>query len=198
MKRHLLIIAICLLLGAVLNVAVAWGAATWSGPSSIDPDEARFVAERVWNRYAPEGSPPFHEYHVVTRWGMTGAVVSSGVNFSVLEVRVGSPIRSFQYHMYLHEGNEVVNGWVVPSKFVPVSRWWQRTLILPYEPIWPGLVINTLFYAAILWLLIPGPFALRRFLRVRRGLCTACAYPMGESSVCTECGVTLRKRGRPT
>ena len=42
--------------------------------------------------------------------------------------------------------------------------------------------------------LIPGPFVLRRFLRVRRGLCPKCAYPMGESSVCTECGKPLAKR----
>ncbi len=57
-----------------------------------------------------------------------------------------------------------------------------------------GFTINTLFYAAIFWLLIPGPFALRRFQRVRRGLCPKCAYPMGESSVCTECGGALAKR----
>ncbi len=62
---------------------------------------------------------------------------------------------------------------------------------LPLHPIWPGFAINTLFYAAILWLLLPGPFALRRFLRLRRGLCPKCAYPMGESVVCTECGGAL-------
>ena len=42
-----------------------------------------------------------------------------------------------------------------------------------------------------LWLLIPGPFALRRFLRTRRGLCPRCAYPVGESAVCSECGREL-------
>ncbi len=59
------------------------------------------------------------------------------------------------------------------------------------RPIWPGFAINTLLYAALLWLLIPGPFVLRRFLRLRRGLCPKCAYPIGESSVCTECGKPL-------
>ncbi len=42
---------------------------------------------------------------------------------------------------------------------------------MPLGPIPLGFAVNTLFYAALLWLLIPGPFALRRFLRVRRGLC---------------------------
>ena len=62
---------------------------------------------------------------------------------------------------------------------------------MPLGPIPLGFAVNTLFYAALLWLLIPGPFALRRFLRVRRGLCPRCAYPIGESSVCTECGGEL-------
>ena len=55
-------------------------------------------------------------------------------------------------------------------------------------PLWLGFAVNTLFYAAILWLLISVPFVLRRFIRVRRSLCPACAYPMGESAVCSECG----------
>ncbi len=59
------------------------------------------------------------------------------------------------------------------------------------RPLWPGFAVNTLFYAVVLWLLIPGPFALRRFIRVRRGLCPACAYPRGESDVCSECGKAL-------
>ncbi len=65
---------------------------------------------------------------------------------------------------------------------------------LPLLPIWPGFVVNTLFYAAVLWLLICGPFALRRFIRIRHGLCPACGYPMGESSICSECGAELPRR----
>ena len=63
--------------------------------------------------------------------------------------------------------------------------------VLPLRPIWSGFAVNTLSYATLLWLLILGPFALRRFLRIRRGLCPKCAYPMGESAVCSECGKPL-------
>jgi len=56
--------------------------------------------------------------------------------------------------------------------------------VLPLRPIWRGFAINTLFYAALLWL----PFVLRRFVRLKRGLCPACAYPRAESDVCSECG----------
>ena len=72
--------------------------------------------------------------------------------------------------------------------------WSSGDPAMPLVPIWPAFAVNTLFYATILWLLIPGPFTLRRFLRVRRGLCPKCAYPMGESPVCTECGRLLPKR----
>ncbi len=40
---------------------------------------------------------------------------------------------------------------------------------------------------------MPGPFALRRFIRRKRGLCPACGYPTGESAVCSECGKVLPK-----
>jgi hypothetical protein len=62
---------------------------------------------------------------------------------------------------------------------------------IPTKIIWGGLAINTLFYAGILWLLFAAPFALRRRRRIKRGLCPACAYPVGESDVCTECGQPL-------
>ncbi len=62
--------------------------------------------------------------------------------------------------------------------------------VVPVRPFWPGFAVNTIFYAAILWLLIPGPFALRRFVRVKRGRCPACAYDLrhGEHDACPECG----------
>ena len=67
---------------------------------------------------------------------------------------------------------------------------------LPLRPIPRGFAINTIFYAVLLWLLICGPFALRRFLRVNRGLCVKCGYPRGELPVCTECGAELPRSAR--
>ena len=49
---------------------------------------------------------------------------------------------------------------------------------LPLRPLWPGFAINTVFYATILWLFIPGPFALRKHIRRKRGLCVACGYDL--------------------
>ncbi len=81
--------------------------------------------------------------------------------------------------------------WPAPS---PSGFGWPKAL--PLRPIFPAFVINTVFYAALLWLLIPGPFVMRRFMRVRRGLCPKCKYPMSESAVCSECGKALPGRAK--
>jgi len=75
---------------------------------------------------------------------------------------------------------------------VPASTG-QFGLILPYRPLWPGFAINTVFYAGILWGLLAVPFALRRWRRIRRGLCPKCAYdlrgrPPKDAEKCPECG----------
>jgi hypothetical protein len=62
---------------------------------------------------------------------------------------------------------------------------------LPVRPVWLGFTINTLFYVAILLLLMRARITLRRFIRTRRRLCLTCGYPIGESAVCTECGSTV-------
>ena len=73
------------------------------------------------------------------------------------------------------------------------SLTWSKAYALPLKPILHGLLINTLFYAVILWLHISGPFMLRRFLRCKRGLCVKCAYDMkgAEHVLCPECGHQL-------
>ncbi len=72
-------------------------------------------------------------------------------------------------------------------------EWWRRPMTIPYRPYWPGLLANTLFYGVILWLFWFTPGAIKRTLRRRRGLCPKCAYPVGPSELCTECG-TARPR----
>lgn len=64
--------------------------------------------------------------------------------------------------------------------------------ILPLQPIWSGLIINTVFYISLWYTL----FSLRNIwrgirsiLRRRRGKCVHCAYQlMPEQTRCSECG----------
>ena len=195
MKRPLLIIAIFLLLGAVVNVAVAWGCAWWprSGTDIWSEDQKVLPSSRDvgwWNKHVF----PLFDADIDDRWDCRDLGV---------EMRVFYGIDSNQRTV---SAIHALSGWPARSMsgetwdaFVPGQRpkWSNRRAMfvgrgfIPLRPIWPGFAVNTLFYATILWLLIAGPFALRRFLRVRRGLCPKCAYPMGESYVCTECGRAL-------
>ncbi|UYV11518.1 MAG: hypothetical protein NCW75_09415 [Phycisphaera sp.] len=61
---------------------------------------------------------------------------------------------------------------------------------LPLRPIWPGLLANTLFYAALTLSLMAGWRWLRTRRRRVRGRCVACGYELGEGvRVCPECGL---------
>lgn len=72
---------------------------------------------------------------------------------------------------------------------------WKVEAELPVRPVWAGVAVDTIFYGCALWMLVRFPGRLGRFVRLRRGLCPACAYPAGVSPVCTECGMALRRTG---
>lgn len=63
---------------------------------------------------------------------------------------------------------------------------------------WPGVILNPLLFAVLSWLLLVAPIAIflsaRRALRVRRGRCPACSYPVGATNRCTECGCQATSR----
>ena len=192
MKRRLLIIAIFLLLGAVVNVAVAWCYAIggWLPEGrqttvELDRGEAKqLFADRL--AVVAEPTSGYEERCV----GRTFLVVSIDppdlAEHQVQVLMTGWPCLALEGQWGLVHGRSKASGLLI-------TRWERRhqAVAFPLRPLWPGFAVNTLLYAVILWLLLLGPFALRRFLRLRWGLCPKCAYPMGESQVCTECGKPL-------
>jgi hypothetical protein len=65
---------------------------------------------------------------------------------------------------------------------------------LPLRPIWPGLLINTCFYAALWLVLLCAARMAKRTWRRRRGRCAACGYDLAGLNAnacpctCPECG----------
>ncbi len=61
---------------------------------------------------------------------------------------------------------------------------------LPYLPVWSGMLLNTLFYAALLWCALAVLRAFRHARRMHRGRCPACRYDLGFDfrTGCPECG----------
>ncbi len=211
MRRRLLTIAIFLLAGAVVNVAVAWGYALWSpstpgSPIGSNPREDRaWFLDRVpptrWTDWdgpylTPDAGPG---YELIRFFAMTlDPAAPKGWRVNVRRLRSGLPLVSL-------EGSRWFKG-VYPIPPTATFRWNLNAALepppelrprygrlLPLRPLPTGFAVNTTFYATLLWLLTCLAIAVRRFLRLRRGLCPKCAYPMGESSVCTECGRELPK-----
>ena len=238
MRRHLLIAAIFLLAGAVVNVAVAWGCAAYidiakSSRIEVGRREQWHVVQRriggasrvlVLHRAADVNLLYDNPDGVWALDGMTKFSASAGIWRSVFPSRLHTLPSWVSINEFTRREPTIVTleledarGWpmlALRCRIVPQRPSWRSVdevqgglalsprkqvypwfgfRALPFHPIWHGFAINTLLYATILWFLIPGPFALRRFLRMRRGLCPACAYPMGESAVCSECGEPLRK-----
>ena len=165
-------VAVFLLLGAMANVAVAWticrhrtrvAHVTYLAGTTIDFDAVYPLPEIAEGDWQS--------------WGVPAPSLRVNDAASYLKASAG--------HYLSWDG-----GWIVtyPRWFVGATA-----LPLPLRPIWPGFAINTLFYAAILWLLFAAPGRVRRWRRVRRGLCAKCAYPVGTSDVCTECGASVRR-----
>ena len=208
MKRIIAKLFVFLLLGAVVNVAVAWGCATW-GRHPDDLPQWRFIRSHWVKSIPPDWSPrPDFASKVVT-FGQTFVSCEGrtrrpdDTSWEIQEVReFGFPMRAMLLMrnwiasdwLYLPAGWE--DEWIVPELIPwqesPISALQER--YVPRHPIWPGFAINTLFYAATLWLLFAFPFTLRRWRRIRRRLCAKCAYPLGTSTVCTECGAAVRCR----
>jgi hypothetical protein len=229
-KRRAFKVVLLLLLGAIINVAVAWALAVCVDPNGVPMEivrthsgdkviETAGVQRRLGhvrlNRF--RGDPFSDEYYhaLIRETRRTGTIPSDARS----EDACGLPFASLKCHTTTNvtlytstrkivnlarniDELEVVGGvklrpWDTgPTRKFGVgnydyTRVWRA---LPYHPLWPGFAVNTVFYAGMLWMLFAASFALLRRRRKKHGLCPACAYPVGASNVCTECGKALTHR----
>ena len=101
------------------------------------------------------------------------------------------PVFSAEVWWASHSSNwvwKVVGGELVGSQSVPAG---DGVRIVPLQPIWSGLVVNSLFYSSV-WYAIFSLFwyrELRSTLRRRRGQCVRCGYKiLNVQTRCSECG----------
>ncbi len=204
MKRRILIITIFLLLGVVINVAVAWGCALWLPMDNIVSLFENQARQRIPPDVTVRSDLFFFNGMEIKQPGrfflmLAGTEVDSrGIESAVpLYVRCesGWPVVSLTgtYRMTVN-GPETSSLLFVPdSLFDRVANYY-----LPLGPIWSGFAINSMLYGSVPWLLICGPFELRRYRRRKRGLCVYCAYLIGTSDVCTECGRAVVRQRKPS
>ena len=232
MRRIIALTILIVLLSSLLNLAIALGF-WWFGKRpptpTVDITDYGIVDPRprdlaVWRNRRGLAWPP--EPDVATRHNYLGITFRSLLwnkidwsgpiedadsnitkvdNYSIDMVELGWPLRCI--------AGERWNEWHGPpapiqstsGMFVAFSAQW------PNRVLWLGMVMNEVFYGAVIalsfvaWIhrrrvirfyfailrpLLRGPFALRRHLRRKRGLCVACGYDLrGDlEHGCPECG----------
>lgn len=227
MKRHLFKVALFLLLGAIVNVAVAWGCTLILGENpnkgnlqigfeQIDEDYKWLVhrgdkpglisIQSYFGAIVTYGDEPLIEADsLVERWShVPNRNDPSGEPNSWEEFASGWPVTALwsrlterdPMHFIVMPKNPRVlpldlieRGWLIDWSFL------QKQYILPIGLIWHGFLINTIFYALILWLFKLGIFKMHRYVRSQHGCCIKCNYNLRgtEHDVCPECGTKIVK-----
>lgn len=209
-RSKLVRIGVFLLPGAIINVAVAWGCALFAHRLSEQPAfyEASGELDLPYRNSTLriDHGAAMQRYAIWIQWD------SGGGSYPQLNVESALPAWAKGIHpiwdMSADDSVEQATGWPLLSLHGGVMEGKGRgaivapfqlepgwPVLLPCKPMWPGFAIDTLFYAATSRLLFAAPFAWRR-RRTKRGLCAACAYPIGASDVCTECGECGEPVGR--
>lgn len=207
MIRLFINIFILLLLGTIVNVAVAWGCAIrWEGGNSGEIRYGSTVDEtmdilwvihgKLWlgtSSFSVQGHPGYPAE--ITKKMTAEQAAPYWLNWKQLEVTDnpnlinpsdviahGLPVRSLLRldDSRLDESESVFKTGIVKT-FPDWMRGPESTFSethLPIKPIWPGFIANSLIYS---WLFMLGQLeiiSLRKRRRRKRGLCIKCAYDL--------------------
>jgi len=213
-------IILCLILGTITTVAVAWGiTSTPNWPSSIPTSLDATLYDSLLN-YADEkwlyGDAEALSAHGGRFKGVGSTVQAWSVFWYknsypdfparvVIRIQSGWPQHALAT-VGLQENVDALGG--IQSRGLeplwiggmPAPDWlrFRSTSVdglrhappILLCPLWPGFVIDTLFYGAIWGGVFFGFTSAKRFIRARRGRCPRCGYDLrgNFSAGCSECG----------
>jgi hypothetical protein len=211
MKRRSIKLLLFLLIGAIINGAVASACASfWTSINQgskfdrLPTPRVRhpFPVPETWLSNTPEavhqarlfGTVLTHSWYF--NWPVEREKQWMGTMF---QIHAGWPAKSFyvtltgsrrggrwefETHKCLMADEGAFSNWanrITPQESVPLIR------TIPTLPLLPGFAINTIFYAGIVWGLFAVSGAIRRRIgrvRRKRGQCAACGYSLrGRGSV---------------
>lgn len=84
--------------------------------------------------------------------------------------------------------------WIVDLTKYPRLGLARNWVIIPLHPVWPGFLVDVLFFGSLAAIPIFAVPPVRRRNRRRRGLCEACGYGPLVSGACAECGAAASWR----
>ena len=190
MKRWLVRICVFLLLGAIVNVAVAWGHAYFL------PVNTSLARSEVL--YFSGG--PHWEVDVIHRRGgvmvisraFDGESRTPGASDAAPSWSISSSPPAPADCAAQRQVTEHAYGWPMLCLFSRTNSF--REPLLPLMPIPAGMILNSVVFALVVGTVYAtvNQMELRARRRIKRGLCPKCAYPVGTNAVCTECGQALK------
>ena len=212
MRRIVALTILIVVLSTLLNLAVALGF-WWFGerpppfdPSTFDPEivvDPRPLGLVVWrNRRGPDWpqepqEASRHSFFGITfrsmvwvhiEWSGSPDDVDSRItkqdNYSIDTVELGWPLRCIageHWGEYHGQPGPYQN---TSGMLVAFGAQW------PTRVIWPGMIVNELFYVLLFATTFAGWRYGRRWIRRRRGRCPQCDYDLRGNSGggCPECG----------
>ncbi len=198
MTRRITKLVVFLLLGAIVNVAVAWG--LHLGSHRDDSLEIARLFSVVMTRVANNRDDIEFSDIVDTSFGVTHRSVvfepvvqsKSSTRLGQVIIEVGWPMRTLYTTSYLYEGqpNWTPDDWTLA--IVPRSKEYGSTYRpeLPLRPLWLGFAVNTVLFASISWGLALLLVTSRDSIRRERGHCIKCGYDLrhADHRACPECG----------
>jgi len=199
MRRHVVRIAVCLVVGLVVNVLVAWGLALWT-PMRTNSGHAKAISQ--WPAPAPSGwpAPVTQKRYGGAGWTWRIATVNAGgAMYAIARADYGWPWRTLSYAQGTTNGGA---GGTTITTVRLADHWtgwelldssWQRRLsaserVVPLRPMWAGIFANSVAFGALAWLVIFGAGWIRRRTRAKRGHCVSCGYALAGLVRCPECG----------
>ena len=211
MKRWLAKIVVFLLLGAIVNVAVAWGLAGFY-PATFDRTKSSLSDEaRRWASDKGVPYPVISSYNglgirwVVVYKSVAATMVSGGIeepmiDYAGMEVDAGWPFVAMHEQSWIDDAASSSHRRIyrtaigLQSEATGLAPVIAPLRPIPLNPALPGFLINTLFYAAIWFGLFVAFGATRRSIRRKRGHCIKCGYDLRGTAqmICSECGYEVR------
>jgi hypothetical protein len=184
------------LIGATVNVAVAWSCAVWAAPSndmeSWDSEVTRPGLAATWVG-PPEGFPErgFESGTVyprragAQRFHLAGwseervdykdyEAAKASWDFDLDLIEAGWPLASFEGGLWRRKGMLAFDyDLYEPKRSIVIDPgscgWDDDWTVIPLMPKWPGFLINTVFFGGIVVLLFRWASTLRR--QVAKGAC---------------------------
>jgi hypothetical protein len=217
MRHRLPLIIVVLIMGGVATLLVSILCAVridYAKLADRVPSPATLTAvEAMWSRFAPEDYPPrFTGGRTIEQRGLgyqsVFLMIEAGdEDHSLTRIRTGWPVPAFEGRRWRHHtlaedpnlpGAIMITGSFsfdeylspVRARDVPFGLL-ESTRVVPERILWPGFVLNSLLYAALVALGLVGLGRLRARHRRRRGRCARCNYPVGSSTTCSECGAAV-------